>query len=118
MPPRSLLTAPFMLVLIASVPAPAYADTCDARIEHTGNAIQGSRVYSNWRIGHTPWRWATVSFRYQLTYIDENNEEARVDGRFREHISGREDTYVKLKNLRSRPTHVTQTKITDIACDR
>lgn len=113
---RILLVLPFVMALME--PASAKADECDARILHVGNVVQGSRVYSHWRIGHTPWRWATVSFRYQLTYVDEDNRESRVDGRFRQLIRGGEEEYVELKNLRRHPSHITRTKFSDLSCEK
>ncbi|MEZ5932144.1 MAG: hypothetical protein R3F54_09360 [Alphaproteobacteria bacterium] len=111
---RSLLMASLALAFL--FPTMAGAEECKARIEHTGNVLQGSRVYSHWLIAHTPKRWATVSFRYRLTYLDEANKEGKIEGRFRQLIRGREEEYVELKNLRSRPAMVTKTEISDIAC--
>lgn len=113
---RVLLVAPLLMALMT--PLAAEADECDARVLHVGNVVQGKKVYSHWRIGHTPWRWATVSFRYQLTYIDENNREGRVDGRFRQLISGGEEEYVELKNLRRLPAQITRTKFSDLSCEQ
>lgn len=111
-----LLVAALSMTLLTALAAKA--DECEARVVHERNVVQGKRVYSHWRIGHTPWRWATISFRYQLTYVDENNKEGKVDGRFRQLISGGDEDYVKLKNLRRRPAQITRTKISEISCQK
>ena len=110
---RSLWVLPFLMLTHAQ---PAAAQECDAQIEHAGNVLQGSRVYAHWLISHAPLRWATVSFHYRLTYLDENNRETGAEGRFRQLISGREEEYVELKNLRHHPNAITRTEITDITC--
>lgn len=103
-------------LLMTSFAWTAEAQACEARVLHTGNVVQGKRIYSHWLIGHSPSRWATVSFRYRVTYIDEANEEGRIEGRFEQLISGREEEYVELKNLRQRPATITRTEISDITC--
>jgi hypothetical protein len=105
------------LALTFLAAAPADAEDCEVRIEHAGNVLQGSRVYSHWLIGHTPLRWATVSFRYRLTMIDEADKKSEVEGRFRQLIRGREEEYVELRNLRIRPALVTRTEVSDITCE-
>ncbi|NJO38179.1 MAG: hypothetical protein HC871_11915 [Rhizobiales bacterium] len=111
----SLVMASLALALLA--PALADAEECKVRIEHAGNVLQGNRVYSHWLIGHTPRRWATVSFRYRLTVLDDADKKSEVDGRFRQLISGREEEYIELKSLRSRAALVTRTEVSDITCE-
>ncbi len=108
------LVASFAVTLTTSLSAQTHE--CRARVEHVGNVIQGSRVYSHWRIGHSPWRWATISFRYQLTYVDEDNKEGKISGRFRDLIRGIDEDYVKLKNVRGRPARIIRTSIHELTC--
>ena len=110
---RIVLILPMMAIMGA---LPVRAEPCRARVEHVGNVVQGNRVYSHWLIGHTPLRWATVSFRYRFTYLGDDNKEATAEGSFRQLIRGVEEEYVELKNLRAHPAFVTKTKIIDLSC--
>ncbi|MGI9499377.1 MAG: hypothetical protein ACR2P3_05035, partial [Geminicoccaceae bacterium] len=98
-----------MLLLTGSLTA--HADECEARVQPAGTVIKGSKIYTHWLVGHDPWRWATVSFRYDLTYVDEDNKEAKLAGRFRRLIRSAEEEYTELKNVRRRPARVLRTRI-------
>jgi hypothetical protein len=96
----------------------AQTSECEARIQHDGTRIQKNKIYSRWIIGHDPWRWATVSFRYRIVYIDEDNKERSIRGAFRQLIMGKDDIYTELKNTRHRPAFVTLSEYSDLSCDR
>lgn len=113
---KIFLVAPFLILFL--MPHTAQAEQCNARVVHAGNVIQGKKIYTHFTVGHSPWRWATVSFRYKLTYVDEDNEEGTIEGRFRDIITAGDEEYVKLKNVRRLPSHVSRTTISDISCER
>lgn len=111
---RSLL---LLMISFANVKA-VHADQCTARVEHDGTLIQGSKIYTYWLLGHRPWRWATVSFRYKITYIDEANKERSLEGVFREIVSSDEEKYTEVKNARGRPVGVTLVKYSSLTCQK
>lgn len=116
-----LLPRAVLLILIMSSPVnitAAHADECTARVEHAGTTILGSKIYTYWRLGHRPWRWATVSFRYRLKYVDENNKEKSMEGEFRRIVSGEEEKYTELKNARNHPLRVILTDYSDLKCQK
>ncbi len=107
-----------LVVLSYMAAMSAQAEECKVRIYAAGTAIQQNKIYSKWIIGHDPWRWATISFRYRIGYIDENNEQRSIEGSFRQHIMGRDETYTELKNARHRPANITATEYSDLTCAR
>lgn len=107
-----------LMAVLSTANINAHADECKARIVHDGTMIKGNKLYSYWIVGHDPWRWATVSFRYRIEYVDENNEERHIDGFFSQHITGEEYKYKELKNTRHHPARVTLTKYSDLNCGR
>ena len=107
-----------LIAVLSTANINAYADECTARIIHDGTMIKGNKLYSKWIIGHNPWRWATVSFRYRIEYVDESNEERYIDGFFSQLITGKEDNYKEIKNTRHHPARIILTKYSDLNCDR
>lgn len=107
-----------LMAMLSTANINAHADECKARVIHDGTLIKGNKLYSNWIIGHDPWRWANVSFRYRIAYIDEDNKERYIDGFFSELITGKDDKYKKQRNTRYHPARVILTKYRDLTCDR
>jgi hypothetical protein len=115
--PMGLLVSS-LVVLLHIVATNAQAEECKVRVHAAGTAIQQNKIYSKWIISHYPWRWATISFRYRIGYIDESNEQRSIVGSFRQHITGREETYTELKNTRHHPTNITSAEYSDLTCAR
>lgn len=105
------------MILLVDITA-AHADECTARLEHDGTTIQGSKIYTYWRLGHRPWRWATVSFRYHLIYVDENNKERSLEGVFRKIVASDDEKYREVKNARDHPVRVISTKYSELTCEK
>jgi hypothetical protein len=107
-----------LVVLLHMAAMSAQAEECKVRVYAAGTTIQQNKIYSKWIIGHDPWRWATISFRYRLGYIDESNKQRSIEGSFRQHITGRDETYTELKNTRHYPTNITSAEYSDLTCAR